>query len=200
MKKVQLFLAAIIIVFASCEEKPTPGLGTLNGHECVDLGLSVRWATMNVGANSPEEVGWAFSWGETKVKSNYSSETYFYSHDGSSFLPLANDAAHVHFGGRWRMPTDDEWKELQAYCTWTFAIQNGVPGCLITSMTNNNSIFLPATYQHNGYYWSSSVYDYSSACAFLFRGSYDIQNPTWVETDRYENKRYDGLFIRPVCE
>ena len=70
-------------------------------------------------------------------------------------------------------------------------------------MTNNNSIFLPATYQHNGYYWSSSMYDVyvpSLACAFLFRGSYDIQNPTWVETDRYENKRYDGLFIRPVCE
>lgn len=99
MKKVQLFLAAIIIVFASCEENPNPGLGTLNSHECVDLGLSVRWATMNVGANSPEEVGWAFSWGETKVKSNYSSETYSYSHAGSLFLPLANDAAHVHWGG-----------------------------------------------------------------------------------------------------
>lgn len=195
MKRVQLFLAAIIVVFASCEQNgPKEPMGSLNGHECVDLGLSVKWATMNVGAQSPEKCGWLFAWGETKIKNEYTLQTYFspVSEDG---FTLKNDAAHANWGGRWRMPTEEEWKELQAYCTWDWTIQNGIEGYLVTSMTNQNSIFLPCTHGARGYYWSSSsIRPYPN-------GPYHpiVLNFTNSITRRDNVDAYEGYAVRPVC-
>lgn len=204
MKRVQLFLAAIIIVFASCEQNgPKEPMGSLNGHECVDLGLSVKWATMNVGAETPEQSGHFFAWGETKVKSTYSSETYYYKHNNRPNLSLSNDAAHVHWGGRWRMPTEDDWKELQAYCTWELTQQNDVYGYKISSMTNQNSIFLPVTrapYRNTyfgtnhypGYYWSSNFRD--GNYIYLY---FDEPNQIGREVTTFG---WQGYAVRPVCK
>lgn len=122
-------------------------------HEYVDLGLSVKWATCNVGATKPEEYGDYFAWGETTPKSTYDWETYKYcngsfdsltkynnssifgTEDYKKTLELADDAARANWGGSWRMPTKAEQDELREKCTWTWTTQNGVKGCKVTSKT-----------------------------------------------------------------
>ena len=154
-------------------------------HEAVDLGLSVKWATMNVGANAPEEYGDYFAWGETEPKDNYSWETYklckgsettltkyctksdYGTVDNKTVLDLEDDAAHANWSGTWRMPTYDEYKELVDKCTTTWTSLNGVYGRKVT-VPSGNSIFLPAAgcrygsslsgAGSNGNYWSSSLY------------------------------------------
>ncbi len=156
-----------------------------NGHEYVDLGLSVKWATCNVGAASPEDYGDYFAWGETSPKSIYNWSTYkwcaddennmtkyctdskYGKVDNKTQLDLSDDAARVNWGGSWRMPTHDEITELIYSCKWTWTTQNGVKGYEVISKINDNSIFLPtAGYRYvgnldcegtYGYYWSSSI-------------------------------------------
>ena len=169
-------------------------------YQYVDLGLSVKWATCNVGASKPEECGDYFAWGETKPKSSYSSSNYTYT-SNTSTLPMSNDAARVNWGGSWRMPTKSEQDELRTNCTWTWTTQNGVKGYKVTSKSNGNSIFLPAAgdfygtslYDEGskGYYWSSSLYDNSSYAYYLSFTSYDVS--------RYSNNRFRGQSVRPVC-
>ena len=169
-------------------------------YQYVDLGLSVKWATCNVGASKPEECGDYFAWGETKPKSSYSSSNYTYTSNPST-LPMSNDAARVNWGGSWRMPTKAEQDELRTNCTWTWTTQNGVKGYKVTSKSNSNSIFLPAAgdfygtslYDEGskGYYWSSSLYDNSSYAYYLSFTSYDV--------GRYSNNRFRGQSVRPVC-
>ena len=115
-----------------------------NGHEYVDLGLSVKWATCNLGANDAENYGNHYGWG--------------------------GDAARTNWGGNWRMPTDMEWIELRNSCTWSWTKKNGVDGYLVKSRKNSNTIFLPAAGYSmkessgcyslgvHGYYWSSTMY------------------------------------------
>lgn len=169
-------------------------------YQYVDLGLSVKWATCNVGASKPEECGDYFAWGETKPKSSYISSNYTYTSNPST-LPMSNDAARVNWGGSWRMPTKAEQDELRTNCTWTWTTQNGVKGYKVTSKSNSNSIFLPAAgdfygtslYDEGskGYYWSSSLYDNSSYAYYLSFTSYDV--------GRYSNNRFRGQSVRPVC-
>lgn len=129
---------------------------SLNGHEYVDLGLSVKWATMNVGASKPEDYGDYFAWGETEPKDYYDLSTYkWYNSLDSTLtkycivsldtrLELNDDAAYINWGGAWRMPTYDELIELCNECTWEETTLNGVKGYKVISKSNNNSIFLPA--------------------------------------------------------
>jgi hypothetical protein len=158
--------------------------------EYVDLGLSVKWATFNLGASAPEEYGDYFAWGETEPKAKYGWAQYkwgngenkaltkycnkaAYGEDGftdnlTQLLP-EDDAAHVNWGGNWRMPTAAEFDELINNCTIEKSTVNGVNGYLLTSKINGNSIFLPmAGYynfdlysdQHSGtivYYWSADM-------------------------------------------
>jgi uncharacterized protein YjdB len=148
--------------------------------EYVDLGLSVKWATFNVGASKPEEYGDLFAWGETKPKATYDWSTYnlsngrSYSHtkycpsdksdywggsgspDNKTVLDFDDDAANVNWGESWRMPTDTEWTELRENCTWTWTDDyngTGIAGQIVTSKKagyTNNSIFLPAAGLQNG--------------------------------------------------
>lgn len=165
--------------------------GKSNGHEYVDLGLSVKWATCNVGANSPEGYGNYYAWGETTTKEYYDWSTYFDTNDGGdtfikynneggkTVLDLGDDAAHVNWGGSWRMPTKAEWQELEDNCTWTWTMQNGINGYTVRSKKEGYTdkfIFLPAAggrYESDLYnvgssggYWSSSLYEYYSAGAW----------------------------------
>jgi len=225
------FLVALLSfsIFSACEvddkinfvpESYTSSNGTENGHEYVNLGLSVKWATCNVGASSPEEYGDYFAWGEVEPKSIYDFSTYKYCNgsettltkynysssygtvDNKTTLELSDDAARANWGGSWRMPTDAELTELREQCTWTWTSQNGVNGYKATSKSNGNSIFLPAAGYRggsssggagsNGSYWSSSLGTGRPSYAYglLFYSDNVL---------RYYDFRYYGQSVRPVC-
>ena len=157
------FLTSQIV---TAQQLPYATTGTINGHEWVDLCLSVKWATCNVGASSPEENGDYFAWGETSTKNDYSWSTLKYctGHYFSKYVPswlggywsgdgrpddrerlaLSDDAARANWGGSWRMPTAEEWEELLNKCTWTWTTRDGKNGYEVVSKINGNSIFLPA--------------------------------------------------------
>ena len=188
--------------------------GTINGHEYVDLGLSVKWATCNVGANKPEDYGDYFAWGETETKTEYSSENSLTREhsvselrrrgivDGNNRLTSSHDAARAKWGGSWRMPTKEELEELKENCRWEWTTQNGVKGYKVTG-PNGNSIFLPAAgyryrtslhvYGYGGYFWSSTLDDDSGYCAYrlyFYGGGYDVD---------YYALGY-GQTVRPITE
>ncbi len=165
--------------------------GTVEGapHEYVDLGLpsGTLWATCNVGANSPEEYGDYFAWGETDVKATYTWSTYKWCDDATIntftkyctnkdygivdnrvVLESSDDAATAKLGADWCMPTQKQQYELWRNCSWTWSKFNGVSGQLLVG-PNGNSIFLPAAgYRYDspivnsvevsGSYWSLSLY------------------------------------------
>ena len=138
---------------------------TYFGHEAIDLGLSVKWASCNIGAENPYENGDYFAFGEVEPKSRYTENNYKYidSHffttnltkyntstllngfsDKKTKLDMEDDVARVTWGGDWRMPTVDEFRELIKECDWSYTSLNGCYGFGITSKINGNSIFLPA--------------------------------------------------------
>ena len=192
-------------------------------HAYVDLGLpsGLLWATCNVGAETPEDYGEYFAWGETTPKSTYTWSNYQYCHgnyysitkycdnssngyngftDNLTTLLPEDDAATANWGDNWRMPTKEEWDELYNNTTVTWTTQNGVNGCLITA-SNGNSLFLPATGCRyygtlfspgsEGHYWSSSLQSGRSDYAWYFY--FDLGDYcTYVEYRNY------GKVIRPV--
>ena len=214
-----LSMLLLLLTFASCtnEKSNTENVAeneSENGYEYVDLGLpsGIKWATCNVGANSPEEYGDYFAWGETQPKDKYTWSTYKYctdsyycTVDNKTTLDLEDDAAHVNWGGKWRMPTTAEQDELRDTnnCTWEWTTLNGVKGYKVTSVKNGNSIFLPAA-GHRGYdgligagnvglYWSSSL-DADRSC-----NAYKLYFSSSIVDWRVDN-RDSGYSVRPVCE
>ena len=182
--------------------------------EYVDLGLSVKWATFNVGASKPEDYGDYFAWGETEPKEEYTWETYkwgtsgkltkYNTIDGKTVLDLDDDAAYVHWGGKWRMPTDAERDELVENCTWTWTTQNSVNGYKVTG-PNGNSIFLPAggykgsgpdyPVGEDGLYWLGNVY--KNSYAYLFTIQHEVTPPS---TEGKQGTRCFGFMIRPIYD
>ncbi len=193
--------------------------------QAVDLGLpsGIKWASCNVGATNPEDYGNYYAWGEVLPKEDYSWSTYKYANgsyntltkycndandgdngftDNKTTLDLEDDAAHINWGGNWRMPTYTEIGELINNCTWEWTTQNGVNGYKVTSNKNSNSIFLPAagsrfdTYASIvgsfGGYWSSSLREYFPRYAWYLYLRSD-------ERYRDFNFRYYGRSVRPVC-
>ncbi|MBR5399921.1 MAG: Ig-like domain-containing protein [Bacteroidales bacterium] len=138
----------------------------------VDLGLSVKWADRNIGANSEEEYGDYYAWGEIETKDIYTWDTYKWGTEynltkylGKCTLDLSDDIANVVLGGNWRMPTERELWELISGCDWNWTTISGINGFRVVSKKNGNSIFLPAgglrtdniVYNNiTGDYWSSS--------------------------------------------
>ena len=190
-----LLQAQSITVHQTCGQNGQVLVIETNGHEFVDLGLpsGALWATCNVGATTPEGYGDYFAWGETAPKAIYEWSTYFDTNDGGStftkynsnggktILEPEDDAAHVNWGGSWRMPTN-EWWELRDNCTWTWTTQNGINGYKVTSNKTGYTdkfIFLPAAGFRSGsglydvgsngiFYWSSSLFgDYSNRAWYL---------------------------------
>jgi len=182
----------------------------------IDLGLSVKWASCNVGASSPEDYGGYYAWGETETKSVYNWDTYKYYHTvdtdgdgtndrwyydniGDDISGTQYDVAHAKWGGSWRMPTSAEFYELLSNCERT--------GIRLTSKINGNSIILPrggwissddnntaAKNEENrrGYYWSSSRNTSTWHGAWCFRLE--------VFAEINDMPRIYGLPIRPVSE
>ncbi len=142
-------------------------------HEYVDLGLSVKWATCNVGASKPEEYGDYYDWGATEpntfVPLNFYNTNRYHANScyWNTTLLKQDDVASVNWGSSWRIPTALEWIELYEKCSRSYEEYKGVPGLKFTG-PNGNSIFLPAAgyfYDNNmqykdirGKYWSSSIY------------------------------------------
>ena len=134
--------------------------------KAVDLGLSVKWGSCNVGASKWEEKGDRFAWGEVETKTTFTQANYKwcqgdvncptkytidpdYSEETGvpilSTLELQDDAAYTLMGNGWRTPTWDEWEELMddTKTTWTQATIDGIQGVKVTSLITHNSIFLP---------------------------------------------------------
>ena len=196
------------------DNEPVAGVKTsgeiVNGHTYIDMGLSVKWATCNVGADSPSDYGNYYAWGEISTKSTYTednSKTYdksSYNRDigGDSSL----DAARANWGGTWRLPTEAEFQELINNCTWTWTKQGGHNGYKVTSNKKGyegRSIFLPAAGWRNGSslysagedgdYWSSSP-DGSDSDSARYLGFGSSGHDTgWY----YRNL---GFSVRPVSE
>ena len=200
--------------------------GFTNGYEWVDLGLpsGTLWASCNVGANKPEDYGDYFAWGEIQPKSNYSWTTYKYSNgsnnamtkyctdnrygtvDNRTELESVDDAATVNWGTGWQMPTLIQQQELinTSYTTITCTTQNGVYGYKITSMSNGNSIFLPAAGSRDGtslynaggdgIYWSRSLSTNFSFCGYIL--SYNYYYSSGMFSGNFE--RSLGQSVRPV--
>lgn len=203
MKKFFLMVVTLClgtIAFNACEkEDSSHRRGDVK--EAVDLGLSVKWATCNVGASQPEEYGDYYAWGGMQPLRSMAK---------TSGLTAEEDVAHVKWGGTWRMPTREDLQELLTQCTWTWTAQNDVNGYKVTG-PNGNSIFLPAAgsldngwgdpngvYRAGeaGWYWSSSSSSSSSV------------NPNCAESLSFNSTYHDlgltndferGHSIRPVC-
>lgn len=195
------------------DEQQDLTIGTLNGHRWVDLGLpsGTKWATSNVGSETPEGYGSYFAYGEVKAKDIYDKELYIYyddfnwtkytSLDKKTTLEASDDVATINWGTGWRIPTGKEMKELIDNCRVTRTIINGVSGRLFIGR-NGNSIFLPAAGYINGsarnyddlvgYYWSSSLNSYDQNIAWYL---FFYSDNCFMD---YEG-RHCGLSVRPVC-
>lgn len=191
------------------------------GTDYVDLGLSVNWARVNLGANTPKEYGGYYQWaGTTDVSNTNVSQSNCPYYNGSGwdkytqqylgeperFLEPMDDAAHIILGDNWRIPTDDEWTELKQFCTWTWYQLDGVYGYKIQSNIigyTDNWIFIPAAGRRSG---SSFSYVGEVCCYWssMLRGNYPehaydlYHKPSYkLESTKVAN-RYYGQSIRPV--
>ena len=177
---------------------------TINGHEWIDLGLSVKWATCNVGASKPEDCGVYFAWGDTrkyKRDNPYTIEANIGDIAGNS----EHDAAREYWGKSWRLPTKAEWDELVDKCTWEWAELNGQFGYRAISMYNGNSIFIPAAgdsenpgNRSSGWYWSSMPVVDNPKFSYSF--SYGHPSSGCAPQVCKLSYRSYGYSIRPVTE
>ena len=222
MKKLFAMMLAVMFLGAVGYAKSNgteSGAKVPDGVEAVDLGLSVKWANMNVGAKKASDFGTYFAWGETKAKDYYSWNTYAWSRGNSQFLTKysttdkrtqlapVDDAAHVNWGNEWRMPTVAEFEELvnPANCTWKWVTKDGVNGYKVTSKKTGNSIFLPITgfrfYSEvqfraiNGYYWTSSVYTTNLNKAWCLEFNFSDVSVYYGD---FSSNRFSGRCIRAV--
>ena len=208
---------ATVVAESVPKEEPNPATGTENGHEWVDLGLSVKWATKNVGATSPGDYGDYYAWGETSAKSNYDWISCFDCLDGTGdswrtykldgrteITPTSgHDTARENWGGTWRMPTDVELEELCKKCKWTWTYKGAHKGYTVTG-PNGNSIFLPAAGYRNaggGTYFEGSYGIYRSSTlssSFSQNARYLYFNS--AIHDVFSSSRSNGQSVRPVTD
>ena len=178
-----------------------------NGFEYVDLGLAsgTMWATCNVGATKPEDEGLLFQFGrvdgykygdkDNQFKTDDLTTTSGKVYKKNEILELEDDAVHVNMGGKWKMPTNDQLKELINSTTHNVATINGVKGMMFTSNINGHQLFIPFIqgYWYNGNWeknrdglrasvWSSQVHDsYANNAYKLYCSSNDYVNITGHE-------------------
>ena len=177
------------------------------GRAYVDLGLSVKWANMNIGAVRPEQDGGYYAWGETATKATYTESSNRWYENSTWLMPddgqrddqaTRNDVAAKNWKGVWMLPNDAELVELKDNCTFTLSTLNGVRGYVIKSNINQNSIFMPIS----GYYNKGDMTSYQSKSYFQSsqmqsaRSDYSKhleENKSW--TDWF---RYHGISARAV--
>ena len=193
-----IFTLALLLTTATTAAAQSPATGQILGHDYVDLGLSVMWATCNIGAETPSDYGDYFAWGEAETKSSYTKDnSATYGKSSDTFL----DAASAQWGSSWRMPTRAECQELIDNCTWQWTTVGGHKGYKVTSKKNGNSIFLPAAgcpdtdsssllhANDRGWYWSLQTHDSENAYRLFFTNS--ILNTGY-------NFMFYGYCVRPI--
>ena len=228
-----LLLSTISIALASCGgEEDGPGQenyfeggitdegDVVTEGDAIDLGLSVKWASRNVDAPSPEKTGGLYGWGDpTGKKVTTDLEQYPTPIPPEDICGTEYDIARAKWGGKWRLPSVQEMRELVQKCTWKWVTYNGRDGMLVTG-PNGNSIFLPAvgfvnersswntfdddlnpSIQVDGYYWTGTLYgtegtDVSRAC-FLFFNKWD--EISFSKRTNY-NYRSTGQSVRAVYD
>lgn len=189
----------------------------------VDLGLSVKWAVCNIGAETAEAYGEYFAWGETESKEKFETSNYAHcegepdtytkyctsidkgrSVDGKTVLESADDAATVLWGDNWRMPTKAEAEELINTLEWDITI--GEPTVFAGKAKNGNTIVIPAAgYRQSklsgadcAYYWTSTLVENNCSQAFYFYGEEDWFDEGEAAMSIEKYGRVIGLPIRPV--
>lgn len=213
MKNLQLVMIAVVVLLSSCITKP--GNENQQGqvdteNEYVDLGLSVRWATCNLGASSPEKYGSFYQWAGTKdVKAltnylffntcpyhnaltlefpgwtKYNTKSSYGTVDNKTVLEAADDVAHVTLGGQWRIPTEAEWRELIESCTWVWTNLKGTNGYMGTSKVvgyTDKTIFLPAA----GYREDVHL-DYTGVMGSYWSSSLNPDRPSCAYTNTFNS-------------
>jgi hypothetical protein len=203
-------------------------LGNNDEHEYVDLGLTsgTLWATCNVGATRPQDVGLFFAWGDTEGHGSDISDGYYFSWenykwgevideatyftkyctdssqgkdgfaDGKYELDLEDDAAYKNWGSEWRTPSKEEFDELKAECIWTPMTIGEVKGYEVEG-PNGNTIFLPETgWRIDDMLLEGGAYWSRSSNPEDVGGAYYLGWDDWGE---YEyGGRTDGQCVRPV--
>ncbi len=187
-----------------------PSSDALRSNCCpyIDLGLSVYWATMNVGARFDYEYGDSFRWGE--VRPPKSGEPYKFLRRGSSDLSRyltqrscvkpdyqttllsEDDVAHRRMGGNWRMPTIDEMEELYKNCHWQALLINRTIRAYRITARNGNSILLP---QVN--LWTSSLHENNLRAYCLSFYSSNRSGPKITYTNRESCLAVRGVLPKP---
>lgn len=163
---------------------------THNGHKYVDLGLpsGTMWSTYNMGATAVNEYGDSYFWGNTNPITtgdpadddiyavnvqNTLPDSYskYNNTDNKRILDMTDDAARVNWGGNWRIPSRDDFAELQANTNITVVsnyLGRGADGLLFTSKTNENTLFFPLS--DNG----------SSGCIKLMSNELEMQYTPYI--------------------
>ena len=181
-------------------------------YEYVDLGLSVNWATCNIGSSpvNPHYSGQYFAWGETEPRDNFDESNPFaerqkhYFASGITVLEPGDDAATVQWGPEWRMPTREEFQELMNNCLWEWIELEGGSWVYKVTGTNGNSIILPAggfrigkQWQGLGerlFYWTSTCNaddPTDEPCAWEF-----ISMPDRGKNSQYRSNTVSSVFLR----
>ena len=168
--------------------------------EYIDMGLSVKWAPGNVGADNLSEYGSFFAWGETSTKESYSEAMYNY-RENPDVLPYSVDVANIYMSSGWRMPTRSEYEELQENSLIEWGTYNDRPGCLCISTKNNNALFFPAAgyklglnhleKDETGFYWTSTGPEPYSLIFYTTSPTFKVVN---------DRLRYTGGTVRGVRE
>lgn len=192
----------------------------LEAGRLVDLGLSVHWASCNIGSSQPEDVGNPYAWGEITTKEEFTWKNYAFCigiyndrpilskyTDSNSELSDDDDVACARLGGTYRMPREREIDELIEKCSWEWATVNSVKGFKITG-PSGNFIFLPSknftvsgVELWHGYYWSKTRYSDSygsTRWAVSINTSGVTENPSNNSHSKYYHDRFDGFYVRPV--
>lgn len=167
--------------------------------ELIDLGLSVKWRSWNLGATQPEDYGNKYAWGETETKQDFDWSSYKWGNEGNitkynssdklTILQSEDDVAHSLLGNKWRMPTKEEFNELFNNCTHEWTTIQGIRGFLFFGQKQgytNKWIFLPSQ-TYSNVYWSASLDSNNPEYAYAFPQGYNLQ-------------RYWGAYVRPVSE
>ena len=172
--------------------------------DSVDLGLSVKWAPFNLGAESVTDRGYLVGWGDATGLNRSTNLKYYptLNPTGNIINTEKYDLAKVMWKDLWRMPSEGEIDELLTQCDWEFTEQDGVSGYLVKSRTNANSIFLPLTGKrvgdddnvtetNVGFYWSGILAENKDSAVMLSICNDGSKKKT-------EMLRSTGLAIRPV--
>ena len=183
--------------------------------EQVDLGLpsGTIWAACNLGAESPEEYGDYYAWGETEPNSGYYTGDYkfgagnkltkYNGKDGKTILDPEDDAAHVVLGGKWHMPTKEQIQELLDNTTNKESELNGVKGILYTSKTNGNTLFFPYSgHASTDNIWGEGEFNqcWSSSLYTLYKGYAYTLFSKFNDSKFYKYKRHIGCSVRGVLD